>query len=114
MEVNNRFQALQSLEENVKNSHTIYTNIISAHEDVARKYIPVKNKVEQHGPWLNDDIVENRKAMLEALDYSNREKTRSSVKKLDGTKIQLEEAYFKEHQNYAQGKVDEIRAAADH
>ena len=56
--------------------------------------------------------------MLEALDYSNRVKTRSSVKKLDYAKtiplVLLEEAYFKEQENYAQGKVDKIKAAADH
>ena len=46
VEVNNRFQALQDLEENVKNLNTICTNIISAHEDVVRKYIPVLNKVK--------------------------------------------------------------------
>ena len=43
VEVNSSFQALQDLDENVKDSNTIYTNKISAHEDVARKYIPVKN-----------------------------------------------------------------------
>ena len=31
MEVNNRFQALKDLGENVKDSNTVYTNIISAH-----------------------------------------------------------------------------------
>ena len=71
VEINNRFQALQDLEENVKVSNTIYTNIISAHEDIASKYILVKNKVKQHVPWLNDDVVEKRRAMVEALDYSN-------------------------------------------
>ena len=50
VEVNNRFQVLQDLEENVKNSNTVYTNIISAHENVARKYIPVKNKFKQQFP----------------------------------------------------------------
>ena len=95
VEVNNRFQALQDLDENVKDSNTIYTNIISAHEDVARKYIPVKNMFK-HVPWLNDNIEQKRKAMREALDYSNRVKTRSSVKKLDDAKIQLGGAYFKE------------------
>ena len=73
----------------------------------------MKNKVKQHDPWLNDDI-EKRKAMLEALDYSNRVKSRSSVKKLGDAKIQLEEAYFKEKENFAQGKVDKIRTASDH
>ena len=34
--------------------------------------------------------------MLEAPDYSNHAITRSSVKKLDDAKIQLEQAYFKE------------------
>ena len=71
VKINNRFQALQDLEENVKISNTIYTNIISAHEDVASKYILVKNKVKQHVPWLNDDVVEKRRAMVEALDCSN-------------------------------------------
>ena len=71
MEINNRFQALQDLEENLKISNTIYTNIISAHEDVASKYILVKNKIKQQVPWLNDDVVEKRTAMVEALDYSN-------------------------------------------
>ena len=64
MEVNNRFQALQHLEENVKNSNTIYTNIILALEDVARKYIPMKNKVKQLVPWLNEDIVEKGNSRL--------------------------------------------------
>ena len=71
MEINNRFQALQDLEGNVKISNTIYTNIISAHEDAASKSILVKNKIKQHVPWLNDDVVEKRRAMVEALDYSN-------------------------------------------
>ena len=52
--------------------------------------------------------------MLEALDYFNRVKTRNIVKNLDDAKIQLKEAYFKEQENYAQKKVGEIRAAADH
>ena len=73
----------------------------------------MKNKVKQHDPWLNDDI-EKRKAMLKALDYSNRVKSRSSVKKLNDAKIQLEKSYFKEKENFAQGKVDKIRAASDH
>ena len=53
----------------------------------------MKNKVQQHVLWLNDDIVEKRKATLEALHYSNHVMTKSSVKKLDDAKIQLEEAY---------------------
>ena len=43
VEVNSRFQALQDLDNNVKDSNTINTNKISAYEDVARKYISVKN-----------------------------------------------------------------------
>ena len=72
----------------------IYTNIISAHEDVARKYIQAKNKVKEHVPWLNDDIIEKRKSVLEALDYSNRVKTRSSVKKLDDAKKTTRRSFF--------------------
>ena len=112
VEVNSRFPALQNLEENVKNSNITYTKIISAHEDVARKYVPVKNKVKQHVQWLNDDIVEKRKSMLEALDYSNYVKTRNSVKKLEDVKIL--EAYFKEQEDSVQEKVVKIRAAADY
>ena len=52
--------------------------------------------------------------MLEALDYSNRVKIRNSVKKLDDAKIQLEGIYFKEKENFAQGKADKIRGAADY
>ena len=59
-------------------ANKIYSNIVSAHDEAAKKCIPVKKKVKQHVPWLNDDIVKKRKAMLEALDYSNRVKTRSS------------------------------------
>ena len=112
VKVNSRFPALQNLEENVKHSNIIYTKIISAHEDVARKYVPVKNKVKQHVQWVNDDIVEKRKYMLEALDYSNYVRTRNSVKKLEDAKIL--ESYFKEQEDYAQEKVVKIRAAADH
>ena len=68
----------------------------------------MKSEVKQHIPWLNYDVVEKRKAVLEALDYSNCVKTRSSVKKLDDAKIQLEEAHFKEQENYARRKVDKI------
>ena len=114
VEVKNRFQALQDLDGNEESSNKIYANIVSAHDEAAKKCIPVKKKVKQHVPWLNDDIVKKRKAMLEALDYSNRVKTRSSKKKLDDAKAKLEEAYIKEQENYAQGKVEEIRAAADH
>ena len=105
VEVNSRFPALQNLEENVKNSNITYTKIISAHEDVARKF-------KQHVQWLNDDIVEKRKSMLEALDYSNYVKTRNSVKKLEDVKIL--EAYFKEQEDSVQEKVVKIRAAADY
>ena len=43
VEVNNRFQTLQDLDENVKDSNTVNTKKISPHEDVARKYISVNN-----------------------------------------------------------------------
>ena len=43
VEYNNRFQALQDLDENVKDSNVINTKKISAHEDVAMKCISVKN-----------------------------------------------------------------------
>ena len=52
--------------------------------------------------------------MFEALDYFNRVKTRSSAKKLNDARINLEEVYAKEHKRYAQGKADEIRTAAEH
>mgnify|MGYP001796844035 CR=1 FL=1 len=51
--------------------------------------------------------------MLEALDYSNRVKTRSTKKKLDHAKAKIEKVYIEEQDNYAQGNVEEIRAAAD-
>ena len=41
-------------------------------------------------------------------------KTRSSAKKLDDARIKLEEAYVKEQERYTQGKVDEMRIAAEH
>lgn len=52
--------------------------------------------------------------MFEALDYSNRLKTRSSANKLDDVRIQLEEAYVREQERYAQGKVREMRTAAEY
>ena len=114
MEVNSRFQAFQDLEEDMSSSNTIQNNVISGHDEAAKKHIPVKNKVKQHVPWVNNDIAEKRRAIFEALDYSNRVKTRSSAKKLNDARINLEEAYVKEHEIYALGKVDEIRTAPEH
>ena len=74
----------------------------------------MKYKVKQHVSWLNKDIAEKKKAVFEALDYSNRLKTRSSANKLDDVRIQLEEAYVREQERYAQGKVREMRTAAEY
>ena len=64
----------------MSSSNTIYNNIISAHVEAAKKHKPVKNKAKQHVPRVNNDIAEKRRALFEALDYSNSVKTRSSTK----------------------------------
>lgn len=98
----------------MSSSNTICNNIIFAYDEAAKKHILVKYKVKQHVSWLNKDIAEKKKAVFEALDYSNRLKTRSSANKLDDVRIQLEEAYVREQERYAQGKVGEMRTAAEY
>ena len=110
-EINNKFQAFQDLEEDASSSNTIYNNIISAHDEAAMKYIPVKNKVTQHVPWVNNDNAEKGELCLKPS--LSRVKTRSSAKKLNDARIQLK-AYVKKQGIYAQRKVDEIRTAAKH
>ena len=110
-EVNNRFQAFQDLEEDRRLNQS---TTISAHDKAAKKHIPVKNKVKQNVPQVSNDTAEKRRAVFEALDYSNLVKTRYSAKKFNDARIKPEEAYVKEQERYAQGKVDEIRTAAEH
>ena len=92
IEVNNQLQVLQNLED-ISNSNEIYNNIIQAHEEAAKKHIPEKNKVKQHVPWENENIVVRRRAVRDALNAVTHRETRSNVKKLQDAKIQLEEAY---------------------
>ena len=87
-EVNNRFQAFQGLEEDKTSSNTIY-----------KKQTPVKNKFKQHVQWVNINIAEKRRAVFEALDYSNWVETRGSAKKLNDARIKPE-VYVKEQEIY--------------
>ena len=73
---------LQDLNDDDDNSSKIYTNIMLAHEEAAKKHIPVKNRVKQHVPWENDNIIAKRKAVRDALNEATQRKTRSSAKKL--------------------------------
>ena len=95
-EVYNRFKVFQDIEEDVNSSNTIYNCKKNTYKEAAKRHIPVKNKIKQHLPRVNNDIVEKRSALFETLDYPNSKKTRSSEKKLDDARIKLEEAYVKE------------------
>ena len=52
--------------------------------------------------------------MKDALNAVNQRETRSNVKRLQDAKKQLEEAYTKQQESYARGKIDEIENAAEH
>ena len=52
--------------------------------------------------------------MKDTLNAVNQRETRSNVKGLQGAKKQLEEAYIKEQESYARGKINKIESAAEH
>ena len=66
VEVYNQFQALQELEDG-ESTDRIDNSVIMAHEEAAKKHIPVKNKVKQHVPWENDNIAGKREAAKQVL-----------------------------------------------
>ena len=59
----------------------------------------------QNVPQVSNDTAEKRRAVFEALDYSNLVKTRYSAKKFNDARIKPEEAYVKEQERYAQGRL---------
>ena len=95
------------------NSNMIYDNIIKAHNFAPEKHIPVKSKSKQHVPWLSEDIVEKRKALLEAQECSNRLQTRARAKEEEKARSQPKEASHKEQQKYLTRKDDELKSAAE-
>lgn len=64
--------------------------------------------VKQHVPWEND-ITGKRKTVKEAFESEGMQrKTRSSAKKLQNDRNELEEGYALEQEKYAQEKVNAI------
>ena len=64
-----------------------------------------KSSKMQNVPQVSNDTAEKRRAVFEALDYSNLVKTRYSAKKFNDARIKPEEAYVKEQERYAQGRL---------
>ena len=81
VEVNNRFQTLRDLEENLYNSNTLYNNIISAHDEAEEAHTS-EEKGQTTCAMVKRGYCRKTRTMLETLDYSNRIKTRNNAGKL--------------------------------
>ena len=62
VEVNNRFEVLQALQEE-ELVETTYNNLISAHQEAAAKHVPKKPKRCKRMPWEDDNVLELRQAL---------------------------------------------------
>ena len=101
VDVKNHFEALQELDE-VNNANSIYTNIMSAHEEAAKSNIPIKEKLKERVPWENKYITSKREAVKETSKKIKH--TRKSSTLLDQMKKDLDDAYNEEFELYIREK----------
>ena len=113
VEVQNQYQTLQDLDGNV-DANKIYANIMLAHEEAAKRKVPVKVRVKQHVPWEDENIIAKRETARKAYEVSLKNKTRGSLAKLEEAKKELQEAYDLEQENYVNEKIHEITNAVEH
>lgn len=110
VEVQNRFEVLQSLDED-GSADALYENIITAHKESAEKHIPHKPKRKRHVPWQNVGVTCKREALKEAHKLKIAFPTNENSEKLEQAKKDLKGAYNSSQEKYIQEKTDVITNA---
>ena len=113
VDVKNRFEALQADGNDENNADTTYNNIMAAHNEAAKMYIPKKEKKKHHVPWENENIQLKQQAVKEAQKAMAKRETKSTTLRLKNAKDDLDNAYMQELSTYINGKIDIISSATE-
>ena len=107
--VHNRFEALSvDVELNLNNIDEIYSNLISATEEVAKEMLPKKQR-GKHNKSKDSPTVKSARDHLKklSLDY-HRNPTKAKKKTLESAKKRLDESYLKAEADFIDGKIQDI------
>ena len=66
IDVENRFQALQSNEDE-NSANTVYKNIIQAHREAVELHVPDKPRNKKKSLWEGKEVVEKRGALQDVI-----------------------------------------------
>ena len=108
MDVQNRFQALQSNEDENR-ANTIY-NIIQAHREAAELHVLHKPRNKKKSLWEGKKVLEKRVALQDVLK-STSEEVCPKASKIEDAKKDLDRAYTEEQERYVKSKIQEIESA---
>ena len=112
IEVKNRFEILNSLD-TTQSSETMYNNIMSAHQEAAKKTIPLKQKKKKRVPWEDENIIEKRKNLKRANDQKQNYTTPENTLKYEIAQNDLINEYAKNQEKYINQKINEIKSASE-
>ena len=111
VDIVNRFQVLQNLNNDDETADSMYKNIVEAHKKAAETHIPLKPKQIKHVPWESSDVTNKRQKLKDLNNIKNANLTEENVSKVTAAKKDLDLAYEEEQRNYIQEKVSIIEEA---
>ena len=107
----NRFDALQTDNEN-NSPNTTFNNFVLSCEEAAQETIPLKKKTKRHVPWDTNEIVKKRDKLRKMLQLKNADPSTINITNFESAKFDLDTTYEKEQTKYLKGKIDEINNAS--
>ena len=110
IEVKNRFAVLEKEEDTT--ADTMYNNIIQAHQEAAEMHVPLKPRKKKRVLWETNNIIKKREALHQTFknDSNNSSSENKSIKQ---AKIDLDNAYTNEQEQYIREKINELENAHD-
>ena len=101
--VRNSFAALADLDANT-DCDTLYSSLVTAHENAAEETLPLKPKKKKHVAWLVANVQKKRQAVKSAHATQLAKPTENNKNTLKSAKDELQETYTSCQTNYIQEK----------
>ena len=97
IEVKNRFQILQDLDENAT-ADSMYENIIKAHNESVNLHVPVRKRNKRKNVWESLNISEKRQHLQKAFVINQKNPNPTNKDQVEKAKHELDDAYNAEQQ----------------
>ena len=104
IEVKNRYQVLQNLNEEMS-ANMMYENIIQAHNESAKQHIPIRKRQIKGNAWETIEVCDKRRSLHEAYEVNRKNPNSTNRLRLENEKIELDDAYQSEQAKFVQEKV---------